>query len=469
MKPLFEKDLRIMDKPEDDFSRELIILDLVPGIIHEINNSLASSMASAEILREELVALRTQTNENNINLNLLNHIEKLSSLNKSSTLRIQNILAALLKEEINKLKDQCTKKNIDNSKFDHLDKLINLNIDGVKRIDLITKALRRLVSFEEDIALIDVNEVVKTSVIVLQDHLKNRYTIREEFSELPMVNFNFHELNYSIICILLKTIELMDSGELHLKTFQTDNNVHVNIKLIGGEISKDSLESIMEGTNPKSKIDLHSINKLLLYKGGKLDIKKPSETIYPDSKNEILGGIIFDIKIKKNNVDSFTQTEFNVNNIYPEGISFTQAEVKDLEYDNSNLHNKENGHSNNILVVDDDPQTLVSLFLSLKHYDLANKVIIAKTAEAGIEQFKERDFCLVICDYRLPGMDGISFLSYIKEKYPNTTRILITAYPNSVLKEEASTKASVKFLIEKPWIAADLNKIMQQINEINIK
>ena len=467
MKPLLEKDLGDMDIIKDDLSRELIILDLVPGIIHEINNSLASAMASAELLQEELIDLRKQTNENNINLNLLNHIEKLSTLNKTSTLRIQNIVTALLKEEIHKLKDQCNKKNIEDSKFDHLDRLISLNMNSAKRINLIAKAFRRLVSFEEDITLIDVNEVVKTSLIVLQDHLKNKYTIREEFSELPLVNFNFHELNYSIICILLKTIELMDSGELHLKTFETDSNIHVNIKLSGGEISKDSLDGMLNDPNSKSKIDLCSINKLLQYKGGTLDIKKPNESIDSDFKNEMSGGIVFDIKIKKNNLNSFTSTDLNSTNLFPENISFTELDDHDLNSDLSNVIEDQN--SNNILVVDDDPQTLVSLFLSLKHYDLANKVIIAKTAEAGIEQFKERDFRLVISDYRLPGMDGISFLSYVKEKYPNTTRILITAYSNSVLKEEAVNKASVRFLIEKPWVAADLNKIMQQIAEINIK
>ena len=344
-----------------------------------------------------------------------------------------------------------------------------MNINSAKRIDLIAKAFRRLVSFDEDETLIDVNEVVNTSLIVLQNHLKNRYTIREEFSELPLVNFNFHELNYSIICVLLKTIELMDSGELHLKTFETANNIHVNIKLIGGEISKDSLDGMLNDRNSKSKIDLDSINKLLQYKGGTLDIKKPNETIDSDFKNEMSGGIVFDIKIKKNNLNNFSSTDLNSTNLFLDDISFTELDDHDLNSDVSNIIKNENENSNNILVVDDNPQTLVSLFLSLKHYDLANKVIIAKTAEAGIEQFKERDFCLVISDYKLPGMDGISFLSYVKDKYPNTTRILITAYPNSVLKEEAVNKALVRFIVEKPWVAADITKIMQQIAEINIK
>ncbi|NYT14006.1 MAG: response regulator, partial [Candidatus Methanofastidiosa archaeon] len=162
------------------------------------------------------------------------------------------------------------------------------------------------------------------------------------------------------------------------------------------------------------------------------------------------------------------KTQLDPNDFLLEEDVLVDTNVSESKVEVYNI-DKEHSESNNILVVDDDPETLVSLFLSLKHCNLSNKVIIAKTAEAGIEQLKERNFCLVISDYRLPGMDGISFLSYIKEKYPKTTRILITAYPNSVLKEEASTKASVKFFIEKPWVSKDLTKIMQQIEEINIK
>jgi CheY-like chemotaxis protein len=468
MKSLFDKDYPGVDIKIEDLSRESIIVELIPGIIHEINNSLASALASIELLQQEMGTLRKETNENNINLNLINHIEKLSSLNKTSTPRIQNIVSVLLKEETHKLKEQCKKKNIEDTKFEHLDKLISLNMNSAKRIDLISKAFRRLVSFEEDITLIDVNEVVNTSLIVLQDHLKNRYIIREEFSELPLVNFNFHQLNYSIICILLKTIELMDSGELHLKTFDTEKNIHISIKLIGGEISNECLDSMFNSGSSKSKIDLCSINKLLQYKGGTLDIIKSNEEICSDIKNEMSGGIVFDIKIKKDNVISPNSSDADLPNLFSENHSFTEIDSPVSNLD-AHIMDVEEENSKNILVVDDDPQTLVSLFLSLKHCNLSNKVIIAKTAEAGIEQFKERDFCLVISDYRLPGMDGISFLSYIKEKYPNTIRILITAYPNSVLKEEASTKASVKFFIEKPWVSKDLTKIIQQVEEINIK
>ncbi|MCC7573081.1 MAG: response regulator [Candidatus Methanofastidiosum sp.] len=461
MMPLIKNNFENMAISEENVSRESLILDLIPGIIHQINNSLASVMVSIELLQKEMINLRKQSKEESINILLLDHLEKLALLNKDDNPKNKNILMALIKEEILKLKDQCEKKNIDNTKFDYLDNLISLNMKSAKRIDSIAKAFRRLVSFEKDVTLIDVNEVVSTSLIILQNHLKNKFTIREDYSELSLVNFNFYQLNYTIICILLKIIELMDSGELNIKTFETDNNIHVNIKLMSGQISKESLDVMANNTTTESKIDLCSIKKLLQHTDGIFDITRSLDIIENESINGLSGEIAFNIKIKKNDLNYFNLDSTSQNNLDLEDISLNNIGSDDSNPGVNNFLNNENVNSRNILVVDDDPQTLVSLFLSLKNQELANRIIIAKTAEAGIEQFKEKDFCLVISDYKLPGMDGISFLNHIKEKYPNTQRVLITGFLNSTIKEDATNKASIKHIIEKPWTTPDLLNIVQ--------
>lgn len=463
MTSLSDKEYENITIPKDDLSREsIIILDLVPGIIHGINNPLTSAMVSTEILQEELIKLRKEANENNININLINHIEKLSTLNNNGFVKNQNIIKALLKEEINTLKDQCNKKNIEDSKFDLLQNLLDLNMKSGKKIDLIVKAFRKLVYFEDDINLIDVNEVVNTSIVLLQEQLKNKYTIIEDYSELPLISFNFHQLNYIIICILLKTIELMNSGELHFKTFETDSDVHILIQLKSGEIYQKSLDIMINQNNPESKMGICSINKLLQCRGGTLDIKKLNEKFNLDFKNEISGELLFDIKLGKT-----TQINSNLDKNMNSRVNKEDYSLKEKEF-NLNLPletDKEKGNSKNILIIDDNPQTLVSLFLSLKNLDLINKVIIAKNAEAALEQFQEHNFNLVISDYKLPGMNGIDLLSYIKDKYPDTTRVLITGFLDKSLKEEAETKASVKLIIEKPWARDSLDRLIQEIIE----
>jgi len=231
MKTPKQKDFEDMDISKDDFSRELIVFELVPGIIHEINNSLASSMASSELLQGEISTLRKYTKENKINIKLINHIEKLSKFNKKNNPKIQNIIDLLMRKEFSLLKEQYENNNIEDSKFVHLDNLLSLNLNSVKRIDLIIKAFRRLITYEDDINLIDVNEVLKNSILILKDQLNVKYNILEDYSKIPLVNFSFHKLNYSIICIVLRIIELVDTGELLFKTFESEENINIQIQL----------------------------------------------------------------------------------------------------------------------------------------------------------------------------------------------------------------------------------------------
>ena len=456
MKDFTEKYLEDIRASKDDFSRELIIyLDLVPGIIHEINNSLSSSMVSTELLQGELVNLKKQIKENSINIKLINHIEKLSKFNKKNNPKIQNIIDLLLKEEILLLKNQFKKNNIEDVKFDRLDNLLSLNLNGVKKIDLILKAFRRLISYEDDIDLIDVNEVLKNSILILKDQLNVKYTVSEDYSEIPLVNSSFHKLNYSIICILLRIIELMDTGELLFKTYESEDNVDIQIQLKDENISKYDLSSIIKGD--KSKVDLFLVNKILENIGATLDILTSGDKLDSELENHIIEQLIFHIKIKKDLKGNFVLRNQMIPAIQTqENISFHELIPNNIESNNK---------SKNILIVDDDPQTLLSLFSSVKRHDFNNKVFIAKNADAGTKQLKERDFCLVICDYKLPGMNGVNFLTKIKNEYPTTKRVLITAFLNNKLKEEAMNKAEVNHIIEKPWANENITKLIQGLLE----
>ncbi len=90
MEAYSDKELLDMNLSTEDLSNELsILLDLIPGIIHEINNCLTSAILSNELIQEELDTLRNQTGKNSINLDLIDHIEKLSLLTKTSSPRIE--------------------------------------------------------------------------------------------------------------------------------------------------------------------------------------------------------------------------------------------------------------------------------------------------------------------------------------------------------------------------------------------
>ncbi len=81
---------------------------------------------------------------------------------------------------------------------------------------------------------------------------------------------------------------------------------------------------------------------------------------------------------------------------------------------------------NKILLIDDEPDILRVLGISLKAdgYD----VIPALNGAEGIEAFTREQPSIVITDIKMPGMDGIEVLEKIKELDPDTEVIIITGH-----------------------------------------
>ena len=79
-----------------------------------------------------------------------------------------------------------------------------------------------------------------------------------------------------------------------------------------------------------------------------------------------------------------------------------------------------------ILIIDDDIDMcmLLSKYLTRNGYDADT----AHTGAKGIAKFKEDNFDIVICDFRLGDRDGKDILQEIKSISPATIVLIITGY-----------------------------------------
>ncbi len=79
-----------------------------------------------------------------------------------------------------------------------------------------------------------------------------------------------------------------------------------------------------------------------------------------------------------------------------------------------------------ILFVDDDPSVLGGLrnfFRKDRHrWDL----VFAASGESALAEFAAGHFDVIVCDMRMPGMDGATLLQHVKDDYPETTRIVLS-------------------------------------------
>ncbi len=116
-----------------------------------------------------------------------------------------------------------------------------------------------------------------------------------------------------------------------------------------------------------------------------------------------------------------------------------------------------------ILVVDDDEDIRTLLEHTLTHaQEFESEIALAEDARQGIAQLQKGPFDLVLSDQIMPEENGIAFLMEVKERWPQTLRMLITAHTNlgSVLR--AVNLAQVHGYIEKPFDPLEVNRTIYE-------
>ncbi len=83
---------------------------------------------------------------------------------------------------------------------------------------------------------------------------------------------------------------------------------------------------------------------------------------------------------------------------------------------------------NKVLIIDDEEKisTLLSKIIRLEGFE----VLQATDEKKGLQKLETADIDVVICDVKLPDSSGLELAKKIKERYPATEIILLTAYGN---------------------------------------
>jgi CheY-like chemotaxis protein len=92
-----------------------------------------------------------------------------------------------------------------------------------------------------------------------------------------------------------------------------------------------------------------------------------------------------------------------------------------------------------ILMVDDNEHGLIARRTVLQQEGFI--LHTGTSAEAGLELMKTHHFDLVVTDYRMGGMDGIAFITKLRELSPGTPAILLSGFVEPLGLDESSTGA----------------------------
>jgi len=133
-----------------------------------------------------------------------------------------------------------------------------------------------------------------------------------------------------------------------------------------------------------------------------------------------------------------------------------------------------------VVLVDDEEMVLKSLN-SLLDLETDYNVKTFTSVQKALDFIQKHEIDLVISDYLMPEMDGISFLAKVKEHRPEVPRIILTGYADKENAIKAINDVGLFQYIEKPWDNDDLliivrnglerqklmKKLQQKIGEIN--
>lgn len=116
-----------------------------------------------------------------------------------------------------------------------------------------------------------------------------------------------------------------------------------------------------------------------------------------------------------------------------------------------------------ILCVDDEPNILSSLRRLFRQ--AGYQVLIANGGAEGLQVLENEAVDLVISDMRMPEMDGAVFLQHVRQRWPESLRILLTGYADITSTVDAINKGEILRYISKPWDDNDLLLIVRHALE----
>ncbi len=107
-----------------------------------------------------------------------------------------------------------------------------------------------------------------------------------------------------------------------------------------------------------------------------------------------------------------------------------------------------------ILIIDDEKAIRNTLreILEYEGYQIEE----ASNGEEGIQKIESDDFDMVLCDVKMPKMDGMAVLNKVKEIDEDLPIVMISGHGNVEMAVEATKKGAYDFIVKPP----DLNKLL---------
>ncbi len=114
----------------------------------------------------------------------------------------------------------------------------------------------------------------------------------------------------------------------------------------------------------------------------------------------------------------------------------------------------------NVLIADDEKN--IRLTLSMAIEEMGFEPDTAVNGEEALKKIEEKNFCIMLLDIKMPGMDGMEVLKKISESRPDIRVIMITAHGTVDSAVEAMKLGAADFL-QKPFSPSEIRDVITRV------
>lgn len=102
-----------------------------------------------------------------------------------------------------------------------------------------------------------------------------------------------------------------------------------------------------------------------------------------------------------------------------------------------------------IQLVDDEPNILTSLQRLLRPHHW--EVHAFSDAQEALQALTEHEYAVIISDYKMPSLDGITYLQFAKQRQPDAMRMVLSGHGDRQSMMQAINRAEIYRFLSKPW------------------
>lgn len=117
------------------------------------------------------------------------------------------------------------------------------------------------------------------------------------------------------------------------------------------------------------------------------------------------------------------------------------------------------------VAVVDDEQMVVTSIESYMQLETGHEIFTFTAPDRALEELRDVPLDVVVADFMMPEMDGITFLKRVRKDHPRATRVLLTGYADKENAIRGINDVGLYQYVEKPWDNQHLKLVVQNAIE----